>query len=116
MADHTGSDRTSDHVPILCISLDAAWEGLAGGDERISGVKIDVQGMELTVLEGMEGIIQRWRPLLIIEFHRGVARAPIARLLKASHYVNWGAGSKGISPQWADDESYAFGPLETSRQ
>src|ERR1019366_4695009 len=40
----------------LSVAYDAVWPGLAAGDPRIHGIKIDVQGMEIAVLEGMRDV------------------------------------------------------------
>jgi FkbM family methyltransferase len=48
---------------VLALKLD----GLELGDVPIKLVKIDVEGHELAVIEGMIGLIERHRPYLIIE-------------------------------------------------
>jgi len=53
-----GSSQT-----VLALKLD----GVALGDAPIKLVKIDVEGHELAVLEGMMGLLERHRPHLIVE-------------------------------------------------
>ncbi len=72
--------------PILVAPLDWLWPRLAGGDHRIHGVKIDVQGMELHVLRRMTGTLAANRPKLVIELHRGVDREAICSLLESLGY------------------------------
>ncbi|WP_277602668.1 MULTISPECIES: FkbM family methyltransferase [Protofrankia] len=53
-------------------------------------VKIDVEGHELAVLRGAEGIIRRWRPNLVVEIED--SRSPAAatlELLRSWHYRGW---------------------------
>jgi FkbM family methyltransferase len=86
---------------LLTASLDRLWPQICAANSRIDGVKIDVQGMELSVLCGMAGILRSQQPKLIVEFHRGVDREAIVQLLEACGY----AGSSG---PFLDDYSYSF--------
>lgn len=117
MTDHQQRTGEGPELPMLCVSLDATWDGLAGADQAVAGAKIDVQGMELAVLRGMEGVIRAWRPVLILEFHKGADRMAIAAILLANGYGSWtfgGGGTPGrLVTEWADDESYVFAPLST---
>jgi FkbM family methyltransferase len=49
-------------------------------------IKIDVEGHELAVLRGAEGIIRRWRPTLVVEVED--ARSPAAQTLDL--LADWG--------------------------
>lgn len=70
--------------------LDAADASipLRRGDDLLAGrrvdfIKIDVEGMELGVLAGLEGVIAAWRPRMFIEVHNrnaGPFRQWLARL------------------------------------
>jgi FkbM family methyltransferase len=114
MADST-LDASECFEMVSTISLDTYWPELAGVDAPIHGIKIDVQGMELAVLAGMRGLLAEWRPKLIVEFHRGVARGPVLELLSSTGY------STAIEPvdqgspanELADDHSYFFRPKST---
>jgi FkbM family methyltransferase len=86
---------------LLTARFDRLWPQICGSDPRIDGVKIDVQGMELAVLCGMAGILRTQQPKLIVEFHRGVDRSAIVRLLDSCGY----SGSRG---PFLDDYSYPF--------
>lgn len=58
-------------VTVRAVRLD----DLAGdqGIDRIDLIKMDVEGAELKALAGMTGLISRWRPTIICEWHPAVA-------------------------------------------
>jgi len=75
-------------------------------------VKIDVQGMEIDVIAGMEGLLREFAPKLVIELHRGVERR---RLLEALEVLGYDRRAEPIEPfgdevepQYLDDRSYHF--------
>lgn len=107
MADSTGPP-TAPHQAIDAVSLDSFWDSLSEGDAIVHGVKIDVQGMEGEVLSGMRNLLRRWRPRLVVEFHRDVDRQRLVRLIESCGYdqrpIPIQPGSAGIE----DDRSYAF--------
>jgi FkbM family methyltransferase len=113
MANHAlGGPRWED---VYVIGFEQLWNGLGG--RQIHGVKIDVQGMEMQVLEGMVPVLTAQRPKLAIEFHTGVDRNPILDLLTRAGYRLPG---KPIEPlpretqaAYHDDHSYAFEPSPT---
>jgi FkbM family methyltransferase len=99
---------------IMTTSLDALWPSLCGGDRRVDGIKIDVQGMELAALLGMREILARQRPKLVIEFHSGVDRRPILELLRGCGYAEqYQPIEPSSSNALLDDHSYAFLPLSS---
>ena len=110
MADSTIPDGACEE-PISVASFDTVWAFLCEQNPAIHGVKIDVQGMELAVLEGMRSSLTRHRPKLIVEFHTGVDRRSILNLLAACGYR---AEGEPIDPaetgrlSYSDDKSYAF--------
>jgi FkbM family methyltransferase len=116
------ADRTIDtHDDSWCETIQTArfdwlWPHINAGDETIHGIKIDVQGMELEVLRGMQQILRREQPKLVIEFHRGVDRTAVFDLLNAAGYctdaVPIEQGTQLASPasEVADDRSYEFVP------
>jgi FkbM family methyltransferase len=53
---------SSDDLAVMCVSLDAL-----GIERRISLIKIDVEGHEDLVLQGMSAIVSRDHPTLIVE-------------------------------------------------
>lgn len=71
-------------VPL--VSLDRACAGL----ERLDAIKIDVEGMELDVLKGAQGLIERFRPVILPENDR-VDRSPalVACLLGLGYRCYW---------------------------
>jgi FkbM family methyltransferase len=94
---------------ILVTRFDGLWESLSGGNPAIHGVKIDVQGMEGSALAGMAGMLRRWHPKLVIEFHTGVDRGPILDLLDSCGYSR---RPEPVEPDSSNaienDKSYAF--------
>ncbi len=74
---------------VLCLPLDALPI-----PSRVSLVKIDTEGHEVKVLEGMQALLRRDRPLLIVE---GGQRGPSAEWLRALGYeVRKNEGSPNI--------------------
>ena len=98
----------------LTSSLDWLWPRLMGTSDRIDGLKIDVQGMEIEAIRGMRAILQEHRPKLAIELHRGVCRKEFLDLLADSGYSRPGLPIEPLpgesAPQYADNKSYAFLP------
>lgn len=93
-------------------ALDWLWPLISEGNARVDGVKIDVQGMEISVIEGMKEILRTWRPKLALEFHHGVDRNRVLSLLEDAGYRLPGTA---IEPEpgemcavYLDDRSYAF--------
>lgn len=93
---------------VYCVALDRIWNCLCGTDETISGIKIDVEGMEAEVLKGMIAILRRHRPKLVIEVHasRRVDLAALAPLLREAGYD--ASGHPIESNAEAIDRSYEF--------
>ena len=65
----------------------AIWDGIAGGDSVVHGIKIDVQGMELDALRGMRRLLSRHRPKIVLEIHRDVPRNEVLTLLEDCGYL-----------------------------
>jgi FkbM family methyltransferase len=97
--------------PLLVTSFDHIWPSLSAPGERVHGVKIDVQGMEIEVLKGMRKMLSRDHPKLVVEFHTGVDRRLALGLLAALGYdtVAYPVDG-GRAEEIADDRSYAFAP------
>jgi FkbM family methyltransferase len=98
----------------LCVAgLDRLWSGINGGEPCIDGIKIDVQGMEYEALRGMLGLLRRWQPKLIIEFHPGAKRRHIVRDLVDVGYSGTASGIESDETEpggYLDDRSYLFLP------
>lgn len=96
--------------PIAVVRFDEVWKSFGGNRRAIHGIKIDVQGMEGEVLEGMRQTLRSYRPKLIIEFHRGVDRGVVLKVLASCGYVRHGIPIDSLSRAsgYADDQSYLF--------
>lgn len=104
---------------VMIARLDWLWPRVCGDNPRIDGVKIDVQGMELGVLQGMTKLLQSYTPNLIVELHAGVDRGAIL-----DHLERCGYECKAYpvfktpdgAPQTADRDnaSYTFIPRRRS--
>lgn len=110
---HASSENTW-HEALMVIALDCIWHEICGGDARVHGIKLDVQGMELHVLRGMMQLLQQQHPKLVVEVHAGVSRAELGALL---HQAGYSRPPIAIEPevnetvaQFHDDKSYAFLP------
>jgi FkbM family methyltransferase len=94
------------------VSLDRIWHRLAHGDDRIHGVKMDVQGMELRALGGMQAILMAQHPQVALEFHTGVDRPALLSLLADCGYQLPGRPlaplrDEGV-PRYLADRTYLF--------
>ena len=97
---------------ILVTRFDWLWPQICGAQERIDGVKIDVQGMEIEVLRGMSDLLKSFKPKLVVEIHHGVDRSELLDLVEALGYLRRGIPIEPVKgefePQYLDDKSYAF--------
>ena len=100
---------------IYLTSFDEIWEMLADGHPEIHGVKMDVQGMEVAAVRGMQNSLKRFQPKLVIEIHSGVDRHTLL-----STVANLGYEPRGIAVEehpegqhagYHDDQSYEFSRL-----
>jgi FkbM family methyltransferase len=112
-------ERTTNHEPrtewlenIMVARLDWLWPRVCGGSERIDGVKIDVQGMEVEVLNGMIETLRRHHPKLVVEVHTGVDRKELLGLIETVGYSRRALPIEPIEgevePQYVNDRSYYF--------
>src|ERR1700694_5889002 len=88
MVDSTVTDGQPESV--LVAGLDWLWPQVCGDRERIDGVKLDVQGMEIEVFRGMTRLLKLFTPKLVVEGNRGVDRAEMLELLEAAGYARRG--------------------------
>jgi len=97
---------------VVVSEFDWLWPRISGGDLRIDGIKIDVQGMELEVLRGMTRFLKACTPKLIVELHAGVDRTAMLDLLESCGYERGGtpvfARVDPRDPLRVDNQSYAF--------
>jgi FkbM family methyltransferase len=62
---HPGDHRIADDgEPVRAVTID---ELIAGDPRRVTLVKVDVQGAEMLVLAGAQGVIERHRPAMFVE-------------------------------------------------
>ena len=112
-------ERTTNHAPrtewlenIMVARLDWLWPRICGGREDIDGVKIDVQGMEVEVLNGMIETLRRQHPKLVVEVHHGVDRKELLGLIETAGYSRQAMPIEPIEgevePQYVNDRSYYF--------
>jgi FkbM family methyltransferase len=97
---------------IMVARLDWLWPRICGGREQIDGVKIDVQGMEVEVLNGMIETLRRQHPKLVVEVHHGVDREELLSLIETAGYSRQAMPIEPIEgevePQYVNDRSYYF--------
>jgi FkbM family methyltransferase len=111
MADST-LNGGRDEAAIFVASFDWLWPQICGGDSRIDGVKIDVQGMEIEVVRGMAGVLKVWKPKLALEVHGGVDRQALLAFLEDCGYDRDATPIEPVagetSAQYLDNRSYEF--------
>jgi FkbM family methyltransferase len=99
---------------LLSFRLDWLWPRIRRTDERPNGVKIDVQGMELEVLEGMSETLRKHSPIIALEFHDGVSRPAVLGVLRGAGYHSPGVPIEPLPgegvPAYSSNRSYAFFP------
>jgi FkbM family methyltransferase len=104
---HTGWQET-----IMVVRFDWLWPQICVKNERIDGVKIDVQGMEIEVLQGMLETLRRQKPKLVVEVHAGVDRKELLDLIEIAGYSRQAIPIEPVEgevePHYVDDRSYAF--------
>lgn len=96
---------------VFVTRLDWVWDRICGESRRIDGVKIDVQGMEIEVVQGMRGLLEEFHPKVVIELHRGVNRECLLELLGSLGYSRVGVPlevSAESGERYDDDRSYYF--------
>ena len=62
----TGRKVLNEKIKVLCTTID----GLLG-EIKVDFVKIDVEGLELSVLHSMSNLIQKYRPIIFCEIYKG---------------------------------------------
>ncbi|MBI4446466.1 MAG: FkbM family methyltransferase [Acidobacteria bacterium] len=107
-------NRDGHSETIMVARLDWLWPRICGANERIDGVKIDVQGMEIETLYGMAHLCWTFRPKLVVEIHRGVDHNHLLNVIGELGYRRSGfaieGGGKEIVADYLCDQSYAFRP------
>ena len=117
MIDSTLQPSAAFKETFLVSRLDWLWPKISGSNTHIDGIKIDVQGMEIKVLEGMAEVARRHRPKLLVELHTGVSRTKVLQVMASIGYVPRGTPVEPLpgesDPVYADDRTYAFTPAST---
>ncbi len=97
---------------VLVSRLDWLWQRICDGASRVDGVKIDVQGMEIEAIGGMENLLKEFNPKLVVEVHRGVDRRRLLDVLEALGYSRVAEpieqAKAGTALEYLDDRSYYF--------
>jgi FkbM family methyltransferase len=116
MIDSTLKDTTGFKESFLVSRLDWLWPRISGADRQIHGVKIDVQGMEIHVLEGMADVLKQYRPKLLVEIHEGVSRPKLLEVIASLGYETHALVIEPLhgetEPLYADNRTYGFLPEE----
>ena len=113
MIDSTLHETGGFKESFLVSRLDWLWPFLSGSDPRVHGIKIDVQGMEIEVLEGMAAAVKQHRPKLLVELHPGVSRPKLLEVIASFGYSPRGIPLEPLpgetEPVYAD-RTYIFQP------
>jgi FkbM family methyltransferase len=116
MVDSTLQETEGFKESFLISRLDWLWPRISGPNSCIDGIKIDVQGMEIEVLEGMAAVVKRYRPKLLVELHTGVSRPQFLDVIASFGYLPRGVPLEPLpgesDPVYAD-RTYLFQPGET---
>lgn len=113
--DHTSATHyleDADAPPIPCLALDALAADLRP-DRPLRLIKIDVEGMELSVLHSARALIRRHRPLLYLEVvaaqlaRYGVRVDDVEAFLRAEGYAFY----RNVGPRNSTGDDYAIAPL-----
>jgi len=114
MVDRTLGASQDSPTAFLTARLDWLWSRICGEQRHIHGIKIDVQGMELEVLQGMTTLLVEFTPRLVIEVHGGVDRRALLDIIESVGYDRSGnpvqPSGDEVTPRYLDDRSYSFGP------
>ncbi|NPV76924.1 MAG: FkbM family methyltransferase [Anaerolineae bacterium] len=113
MADSTFKSKAG-FEQLISISLDCLWPQICTPIHKIDGIKIDVQGMEINVLAGMQQTLLKDRPILVVEIHENVNRLELIATLVTAGYQNKGisvnTGAAQEPENFLDNHSYVFYP------
>ena len=113
MIDSTLGETDGLKESFLVSRLDWLWPVISGSDQSVHGIKIDVQGMEIEVLEGMAAMMEQHRPKLLVELHPGVSRSKLLEVIASFGYSPRGIPLEPLpgetDPVYAD-RTYIFSP------
>ncbi len=80
---------------VYSIALDHLWPRLRGADAEVHGVKVDVQGMEISVIRGMSETLRKHRPKLVVEYH---GQADLDAFLEAIDEAGYDPSARPLEP------------------
>lgn len=110
--DEQGATKES----VFVVAFDHIWPHIAHNDTTISGIKIDVQGLEADVVRGMAEHIRRHKPKLVVELHSGVDRNEFRSLVRELGYCETPRKIEPLPDEAEDDilddRNYEFFPAE----
>ena len=92
---------SGEEVEISCLSLDDYLS--SGGIEGVDVIKMDVEGAELEVLQGAKGLLDKQKPIIILEFNDqtlkpfGTSKRELANFLEKKGYQLYRIGTKPFS-------------------
>jgi FkbM family methyltransferase len=96
-------DKTGERVSVPVRPLDAVLASVLQGGTKLDFVQIDVEGAEAAVFRGMEQLLARDRPTLLVEIHGPLL--PRFGTTKED-FLRWVA-DRGYEAQWIDGEALA---------
>jgi hypothetical protein len=112
MVDRTLGNSGHETEGFLVARFDRLWSTIAGGNLRVDGVKVDVQGMEVEAIIGMGGVLRTFHPKLALEVHQGVNRSQLLDALESCGYAHPGLpidhDIHAADGEYLDDRSYQF--------
>lgn len=94
--------------------LDWLWTHICDNNPHVDGIKVDVQGMEIEVIQGMRDLLTQYKPKLVIELHAGVSREDFLDLIKEVGYSCQATPLEPVEGEvealFLNDRSYVFSP------
>ena len=93
------ADRTDDELAVRVESLD---HQIASGVPEPDFVKLDVEGLEFDVLEGMKVLLEHKHPRLYIEMHGADAESKLSNVTAVAALL-WKAGYKLLHVESSTD-------------
>lgn len=96
-------------VPVQGITLDSYWRHL--GNPALHLIKMDIEGAEDLAVEGMAEILERHRPIIIVEIHAPNDGKPSCSLdcLKRRAYQLYRLDRGGLSPAEVSARGHILG-------
>lgn len=96
----TRKESPDAHIPTMRID-----DFVHSSDVIPDFVKIDVEGFEYEVLEGMTETLRKFKPKIIMETHSSELRRNCHRFLTDAGYELWHEGriAKGVGVDWMDE-------------